>query len=254
VDGTKNADALTKAAARVHDAIMTGGKMLRLIDGCYSKPGKIIARCHILTHRGYLTARLVKSHACISKKCTFFEKVRPEYWQALEKAAQESKDNRLRAKLEREMSSDRDVLIRETLEDSGHIHVTRICEEKGNLLVIFYIYDRPVDLTPEIEYLRKILETRIKLQARVGSDEAIERLIRKPRRETRQVTDLRKAQKVGDAAKKRLAALGVYCLEDLFGRDGDKLYELDCELSGKAVNRRYLTAYRSAAEYANGMK
>jgi hypothetical protein len=79
----------------------------------------------------------------------------------------------------------------------------------------------------------------------------IEQLIRKPRRETRKVTDVRKAPKVGAATKKRLAALGVYCLEDLFGRNGDALYKLDCELSGESVNRRYLTAYRSAVEFAD---
>jgi len=46
--------------------------------------------------------------------------------------------------------------------------------------------------------------------------------------------------------------LGVYCLEDLYGRNGDALYKLDCDLSGKIINRRYLTAYRSAVEFING--
>ena len=68
------------------------------------------------------------------------------------------------------------------------------------------------------------------------------------------VTSLRKAPKVGIVTEKRLAALGVYCLEDLFGQNGDNLYERDCELSDEHVNRRYLTAYRSAVDFANGLE
>jgi len=146
---------------------------------------------------------------------------------------------------------DNDIYIKETLEDSGHIHITSIREEARNLLVIYYIYDKRINLEPEIKFLRETLKKIIKMQARIGSDEAIEQLIRKPRRETRKVADLRKAPKVGIAAKKRLARLGVYCLEDLFGRNGDFLYRLDCEISGEKVNRRYLTAYRSAVMFAN---
>ncbi|MDR0905481.1 MAG: helix-hairpin-helix domain-containing protein [Oscillospiraceae bacterium] len=224
----------------------------RLIDGHYADNKNIIARCHVLTHRGFLTKSLIKSHNCVAKKCPFFERLKPEYWHSVEKAEQETKDRRRKRRQELEMLSDRDVIIRETLEDSGHVHVTAIRED-GRVIIISYIYDRHVDLMPEIEFLRKKLGRPLKLQARTGSDEAMEQLIRKPRRETRKVTDVRKAPKVGAAAKKRLAALGVYCLEDLFGRDGDALYELDCERSGGAVNRRYLAAYRSAVEFANGL-
>jgi len=226
----------------------------RLIDGHYADSDKIIARCHLLTHRGFLTKSLVKSHGCIAKKCPFFEKVKSGYWQAIEKKEQEKKINREKRKLTLKMNNDRDELIRETLEDSGHIFVTSIREESRNFLVISYIYDRQVDLASEIRFLRKKLKKTIKLQARIGSDEAIEQLIRKPRRDMKKVTDLRKAPKVGAAAKRRLAALGVYCLEDLYGRNGDALYTLDCKLAGQKVNRRYLTAYRSAVEYANGME
>ena len=227
---------------------------MRLINGNFANSGNIIARCHLLAHRGYLSKALVKSHACIAKKCPFFEKLKPEYWNALEAAEQEKKDNRLKRKQKLEMESERDTLIRETLEDSGCVHVTSIREEKKNLLIINYIYDKRVDLAPEVEFLRENLKRTIKLQARKGSEEAIEQLIRKPRRELRKVTSLRKAPKVGAATIKRLSALGVYCLEDLFGRNGDDLYDLDCDLSNEQVNRRYLTAYRSAVEFANGME
>ena len=222
---------------------------MRLINGVYANSKNVIARCHLLTHRGYLTKNLMKTHDCIAKKCPFFEKMKLDYWQALDNRAQNKKDNRLKRKQAIDKTTDRDILIRETLEDSGHIHVTAIREENRKSLIIYYIYDKRTNLAPEIKFLQEKFGKNIKLQARIGSDEAIEQLIRKPRRETRKVTDLRKAPKIGDAAKKRLSALGVYCLEDLFGRDGDALYKLDCKISGVKVNRRYLTAYKSAVEF-----
>ena len=69
---------------------------LRLIDGHYANSNNIIARCHLLTHRGYLTKSLVKSHDCINKKCPFMEKIKKEYWKALDEAKQEKKDNRVK--------------------------------------------------------------------------------------------------------------------------------------------------------------
>ena len=230
---------------------MAGPGTMRLIDGKYAVAKNVIARCHLLTHRGYLSKALVKSHDCIKKKCPFFEKLKPEYWQALETAERDKKSNRLKMKREAEIKSDRNVFIKEILDDSGHIYVTSIKDEKPNLLIINYIYDKQVDLLQEINFLRRHFKKIIKLQARVGSDETIEMLIRKRRRETGRVTDLRKAPKIGVAAKKRLANLGVYYLEDLYGRNGDTLYRLDCKFTGEAVNKRYLTAYRSAVEYVN---
>lgn len=226
----------------------------RLIDGNYATTKSIIARCHILRHRGYLTKSLIKKHCCIEKECTFFEKLKPEYWIALERAEKDRKSERSKVKESKKQVKDRDIFIRETLEDSGCIYVTSIREETRNLLTISYIFDRKVNLMPEILFLRKELGKTIKLQARIGSDEALEKLIRKRRRETRKVTDLRKAPGVGDATKKRLASLGVFCLEDLFGRNGDVLYGLDCKQSGESVNRRYLSAYSSAVEFANGIE
>jgi len=224
----------------------------RLIDGNYTSSSKIIARCHSLAHRGYLSKGLVNSHDCLGKKCGSFEKLKLEYWMALEEAASAGRDRRAQIKEAKKITNDRDVFIRATLEDSGCIHVTSIRDEPNNLLYISYIYDRKTDLAPEIKFLRSALGKTIKLQAKIGSEEAIEKLIRKPRREMQKVTDVRKAPKVGNVAKKRLEALGIFCLEDLFGRDGDSIYDKDCELSGGTVSRRFLAAYRSAAEYANG--
>lgn len=228
-------------------------KEKRLIDGNYAVSSKIIARCHSLLHRGYLTKSLVKSHNCIGKKCSGFEKLKPNYWRALESAEEAKKKRRLQLKDEKKLANDRNIMICATLEDSGSIYVTSIREEPRNFLVISYIYDRHVNLSDEVQFLRKELGKNIRLKAVMGTDEAIENLIRKPRREMGNVTDVRKAPKVGNAAKSRLSSLGVYCLEDLFNRNGDVLYRLDCHKSGKTIDRRYLAAYRSAVEYANNL-
>ena len=224
---------------------------MRLIDGNYAGSDKVIARCHLLKHRGYLSKNLVKSHDCLKKKCNFFERINPEYWEALEIAEIEKRNTRLLAKQERLRINDRNTFIKLTLEDSGNIYVTSVRNEPKYLLTITYIFDKRVDLSEEAKFLRKSLKKAIRLQARTGTDETIEQLIRKRRRETRKVTDLRKAPKVGTVTKKRLNALGVHCLEDLYGRNGDHLYRLDCELSGGKVNRRFLTAYRSAVAFIN---
>jgi len=223
----------------------------RLIDGNYVASSKIIGHCHSLIHRGYLTKNLIKSHDCIGKKCSSFEKIKPDYWQSLITAENASKEKRAKIKVEKKHTSDRDVFIKATLEDSGSIYVTAIREGSRNYLDISYIYDRYIDLSQEVKFLRKELGKNIRLKAVTGTEEAIEKLIRKPRRDMGKGTDVRKAPKIGNAAKARLHMLGVYCLEDLFNRNGDALYKLDCYKSGKVIDRRYLTAYRSAVEYAN---
>jgi len=225
----------------------------RLIDGHYASNNKIIARCHNLIHRGYLTKRLTKSHKCIEKKCTFFQKLRPEYWEALERSEIAKENERLKMKGIKKTLKDREAMIRELFEDCGCVYKTSIVEN-DDLVGISYIYDKRVDLLPEIRFLRNKLGKTVKLKAMRGTDEAIEKLIKKPRRETQQVTDLCKAPKVGKAIKERFALLGIFCLEDLFGRNGVQLYRLDCKLSGKQVNRKYLNAYRSAVDFANNME
>jgi hypothetical protein len=221
----------------------------RLINGHYVNREKIVAFCHLLAHRGYLTKEMVKYRDCLAKKCLSFEKLTPEHWKNLEIQEREKQNGRPGKGQMAKITGDRDTFIRQTLEQNGHIYVTSI-RESYKCFKISYVYDKRVDLTTELYLLREKLKRPVKLTARVGSDEVIEQLIRKPRREKGKVTDLRKAPKVGDATKKRLAALGVYCLEDLFGRNGDALYRLDCKLSGGPVNRRYLTAYRSAVKFA----
>lgn len=222
-----------------------------LINGDYAATKNIIAHCCFSRHWGYLTKALIKSHRCLAKNCRHFTKLRPEYWEALQESKQEDvQDIRAERKAAKKQIEERDSLIKETLQSSGHIFVTKVREEEqGALLVVYYIFDINVDLSDEVKMLQKKLVTAIKLQPRTGAEESIELLIRKPRRETGKVTDLLKAPKVGNATKDRLRALGVFCLEDLLGRSGDQLYSLDCSING-AVSPRYLAAYRSAAAFA----
>ena len=240
-------------------------RFLRLINEGSADYKRIIARCNWSGHVGYLTKALMKSRMCVSKNCPYLEDLRgiDEFWklyndepqkEILEKKKPTPKENRVKKKIEIKTKKDRDIFIRETLGSCVHIYVTAIREEHPRLIEIFYIYDKKVNLKNEVEIIREKTNKRIKLNAVKGSDESIELLIRKPRRETGKVTDVRKAPKVGEATKKRLFALGIYCLEDLYGRSGDKLYKQDCIMSGYTVNRRYLAAYRSAIDYLNNME
>ena len=225
----------------------------RLIDGNYTKNSNVVARCHVRLHRGYLSKSLVKSHQCIAKKCPFFQKLKPEYWEALEASLQGQKERRQRLKQATRTEAARDLFIKETLEANGCIHVTSIREKSQNILTITYIYDLRIDLSDEISLLRTLYNKRIELSASPGTRETIEKLIKVPRRENRITTDVRKAPRVGNATKKRLASLGVYCLEDLYGRTAKDLYSLDCKQSGTTVNRRYFAAYQSAVGAAHAM-
>ena len=158
--------------------------MMRLIDGRQVSEGKIVARCHVLTHPGHLTKGLVEEHDCITKKCTFLEKTNTAYWQALESAARHKRYERALRKREQRAKTDRDSFIRMTLEANGHIHVTSVCETAKRLLAVSYIYDKRIDLSPEIRLLCRKYGKTLKLQARFGSTAAIEALIREPRQQT----------------------------------------------------------------------
>ena len=160
--------------------------MSRMINGAYANNENIIAYCHNKTHRGYLSKRFVKVHNCIAKKCPFFEKANTAYWDTVEKKEKKKQNYILKKKLDKEKISERDKLIRETLESCEHVHVTVIREVEENFLVISYIYDKKVDLKPEILFLRKKLGMTIKLQARVGDDYVIDRLIREPQKKKKQ--------------------------------------------------------------------
>jgi predicted flap endonuclease-1-like 5' DNA nuclease len=139
------------------------------------------------------------------------------------------------------------------LEESGNIYVTVIRQESKNSLTVSYISDKRVDIRPQVRLLQNIYRSmKIKFKPVAASEAAIEKLIREPRRKAGKGTDLLKIPGVGAAAKSRLIAIGVHCVEDLLGRDGDDLYELDCEMSEEKVNLRFLRVYRNAVEFAKG--
>ena len=163
---------------------MSNHALMRLIDGHFTTSDKVIARCHLETHRGFLSKNLIQSHGCMSKECPFFERVNQEYWKSLDKARLKKKQNRLSRKQSIQALNDRDALIRRILESNGHIHVTAIREVYRNTLIISYIRDQFVELAPEIEVLRKKLGKNIKLQAIISPDYIVEQLIREPRRRT----------------------------------------------------------------------
>jgi len=225
----------------------------KLIYGGHAANKNIIGQCYSYKHKGYLTKNLIEKHQCLEKKCNRFKKLKPEYWQAREKNELSIRKARLERKDAKKLLKYRDDFIRQTLEGNGCIKVTSIRETKPNFLTISYIYDRKVDLEEEKNIIRVELNNVIKLKPVRGTREAIEELIKKPRREQWVVTDLTESPMIGKTTKKRLEALGIYCLEDLFGRNGKELYELDCNLSGKPVNRRFLAAYCCAVDYAEYM-
>ena len=238
--------------------IMTDDLFYKLVDGNQAKARKVIARCHSPKHQGFLTERLLKSHDCATKKCPHLEKTNQVYWYIHEKAMKPIKESKQELKQEkRQLENEktrRDSYIKTVLQYSGCIYVTSIRESRKDFLEISYIYDRIIDLTPEINMLRKRLDITIKLDAAPSADEIKERLIKQPRRDSRKTTDVRKAPKVGNATRKRLKALGISCLEDLYGQSAESLYWTDCKKANTRVSRRFLTAYRSAVEYAYSIK
>jgi len=75
------------------------------------------------------------------------------------------------------------------------------------------IADKKVGLEDEKNIIRVELSSVIKQKPVRGTREAIEELIKKPRREQWVVTDLTESPMIGKATKKRLEALGAYNTE-----------------------------------------
>ena len=226
---------------------------VKLINGARARETNVIGYCHLERHSGYLTKNLIKVHECLEKKCNFLRKLRPEYWKNREDSEKARKDKLIRPKRKAETNTERDDFIRRILEKDGNVYVTVIREENKGFLTVSYIFDRRVDIRPQARVLqRRYGSMRIKFKPAAASEAAIEKLIREPRRKAGKGTDLLKIPGVGPVTKSRLIFIGVHCIEDLLGRDGDDLYELDCELSDKKLSLRFLRVYQNAAEFANG--
>ena len=226
---------------------------VKLINGARARETNVIGYCHLERHSGYLTKNLIKVHECLEKKCNFLRKLRPEYWKGRKEFEQAQKDKLIRPRRKVETNAERDAFIRRILEKDGNIYVTVIREENKGFLTVSYISDRRVDIRPQARVLQnRYSSMRIKFKPAAASEAAIEKLIREPRRKAEKGMDLLKIPGVGSVTKSRLIFIGVHCIEDLLGRDGDDLYELDCELSAEKVNLRFLRVYRNAVEFVNG--
>ncbi|MCL1859370.1 MAG: helix-hairpin-helix domain-containing protein [Oscillospiraceae bacterium] len=226
---------------------------VKLINGARARETNVIGYCHLERHPGYLTKNLIKVHGCLEKKCSFLRKLRPEYWKGREDSEKARKDKLIRPKRKVETNAERDAFIRKILEKDGNVYVTVIREENKGFLTVSYISDRRVDIRLQARVLQnRYSSMRIKFKPAAASEAAIEKLIREPRRKAGKSTDLLKIPGVGPVAKSRLISIGVHCVEDLLGCDGDDLYELDCELSDEKVNLRFLRVYHNAVKFANG--
>ena len=230
---------------------------VKLINGARASEANVIGYCHLEKHHGYLTKNLMKAHECLEKKCPFLKKLNINYWRGREAFEQRQKDKLIKQKQQAEtkIKNDayRDSFIRKTLEESGNIYVTVIRQENKNSLTVSYISDKRVDIRLQAKFLQsKYRSTKIRFNPAAASEAAIEKLIREPRRKAGKDADLLKIPGVGPIAKRRLIAIGIHCVEDLLGRDGDNLYDLDCEVSDEKVNLRFLRVYRNAVEFANG--
>ena len=234
------------------EIIMENHNTVKLINRSRAHEDKVIGYCHLDSHRGYLTKKLLKSHKCLEKKCTFLKKLNPEYWEGREAAEQDQKNKSIEKKQKEENAAQRNAFIKKTLENNGHVYVTVIREENRNSLEISYISDKRVDIREQARILQNSYKGRkIKFKPVKASETAIEKLIREPRRKANKGTDLLKIPGIGSVTKNRLIALGIHCSEDLLGYNGDYLYERDCELSGEKLNLRFLRAYRNAVEFVS---
>lgn len=63
-------------------------------------------------------------------------------------------------------------------------------------------------------------------------------------------TDLLKIPNVGKNTKEDLINIGIHCMEDLKGKDPEKLYQADCQYKGYKEDRCQLYVFRAAVYYA----
>lgn len=238
---------------------MSIGNLRRLINGGLVEQHNITAFCCFRGHPGFLNRKLVKTKRCVEKQCRHFIKQGNSFWGLSVVQAQIINDARsIGAKLQKtKLSMDeiykRDNIIRKTLTATGHVYVTSIKNLQHDLVQVSFLYDIRINLSLEVLLLQKELRVNIALNPIAGCEENIERFIRKPRRDKGKITDLLSAPKVGYVAKNRLENLGIHCLEDLLGKCPESLFNLDSKISGGNLNRRFLSAYRSASKYAHAL-
>ncbi len=65
------------------------------------------------------------------------------------------------------------------------------------------------------------------------------------------MTDLKVIPGIGKNMERHLKAVGIHCVEDLAGKDPEKIYAQDCIAQNAQVDRCALYVYRMAVYYAN---
>ena len=216
-----------------------------LFDGTPVKSSKVIAYCNNATHYGWINKGLMKKHRCIEKECPYMEKANQSYWLNLEVEKVKRDEARKRKKEVETQTRKRDEYIRSIFLPYDDIYVTSIREENGQLN-ISYIFDKFVDLSEPIKRIRTLYKLPVYLKAVRCSDINTQLLIRNRKRR-----DLIIIPGVGEATKKRLNDIGYYYVEDLVGRCPNEIYKQDCALNGNNVNRRMISYYSKAIEFAS---
>lgn len=64
-------------------------------------------------------------------------------------------------------------------------------------------------------------------------------------------TDLKKIPGVGKNMKQMLIDIGIYCVEDLKGKNPEELFLLSCNQHHKKLDRCVLYVYKEAVYFAN---
>lgn len=63
-------------------------------------------------------------------------------------------------------------------------------------------------------------------------------------------TDLKKIPGVRENMKQMLIDIGIFCVEDLKGKDPEELYRLSCKYYNQKVDRCVLYVYKEAIYFA----
>ncbi|MDR2657632.1 MAG: hypothetical protein LBB86_07390 [Oscillospiraceae bacterium] len=159
------------------------GEADSLVKWMYSFAGKpclstsVVGYCNNISHRGYVTKNLLKSHDCLKKECRFLAKVNQNYWDTMRRQEESARNRRVQAQARELMRLERDAFIRGVMAANPHVYITMI-QDDGIALVIYYIYDQYVDLTAELRLIRGELQRPVRLKAVSTTQDIIDRLIR----------------------------------------------------------------------------
>lgn len=133
--------------------------------------------CNNLSHKGYVSKILLRSHKCIDKQCPLLTKCNLNYWMQIEKERSNVHKKREIARQEKLKTAQRDEFICSVFEPYDHIHITSIKEMKSGFMIT-YIYNKRIDLSEAVTILREKYQCSIYLKAVRSSDEIRRKLIR----------------------------------------------------------------------------